>query len=76
MKIPLIISTDEFSDLISIEFATHIPKQPVGSNRDAAARAPVSVSLAAGRPRRRAGPARDGPGNLGTRLVVPGDPIG
>jgi hypothetical protein len=66
MAIPIVMSHDDkLSDLLSIAFASRIPKQPVESDRDAAASAPVPDALPP------AGPAA-GPGTRGTVLVPQG----
>jgi hypothetical protein len=46
MAIPLVMShDDELSDLLSIVFASRVPKQPVESDRDASASAPRADAL-------------------------------
>jgi hypothetical protein len=66
MAIPLEISHDDkLSDLLSIVSASCIPKQPVESDRDAEASAPLPYALPP------AGPAA-GPGTRGAVLVPQG----
>jgi hypothetical protein len=66
MAIPLVISNvDELSDVLSIPYASRIPKQPDESDRGPAACAPLPDALA------QAGPAA-GLGTRGTILVPQG----